>query len=35
MEQLQPLAFQTPDVLNRRVACDSQAIPSIDLTQWA
>jgi len=32
---IQPLAFQTPDVLNRRVACDSGDIPSLNLTQWA
>jgi len=32
---IQPLAFQTPDVLNRRVACDSGDIPSLNLTRWA
>jgi len=32
---IQPLAFQTPDVLNRRVACDSGDIPNLNLTQWA
>ena len=29
------LFLKTPDVLNRRVACDSGDIPSLNLTQWA
>jgi len=34
IEVIQPLAFHTPDVANRRVACDSEEIPSIDLSLW-
>jgi len=35
IEVIQPLAFHTPDVANRRVACDSQEIPSLDMAAWA
>ena len=31
---VQPLAFQTPDVNNKRVSCESQAIPRISVLPW-
>jgi len=35
LELIQPLAFLTPDVANRRVPCDSEEIPRIDLSAWS
>jgi len=35
MEVIQPLAMQTPDVLNRRESCESSAIPRVDFGRWA
>lgn len=35
VETVQPLAFLTPTVTNRRVSCDSGDIPNIDLNLWA
>jgi len=34
LTQVQPLAFQVPDVNNVRVKCDSEAIPRINLQPW-
>merc|ERR1712061_201492 len=32
---IQPLAFHSPGVMNRRVSCDSASIPSMDLSSWS
>jgi len=34
IDVIQPLAFHTPDVANRRVSCDSKEIPSMDLSAF-